>query len=45
MAAAVGAALLLGRTLAVVIAALHAGGREAFGLVWSRTAALLHRHR
>ena len=43
VAAAVGAAFLLGRALPVVVTALHAGGREATGSLRWRTAALLGR--
>lgn len=42
MSAAVGAALLHCRTLAVLLAALHAGCCEAAGLLRSRAVALLH---
>lgn len=43
VATAVGAALLLSGALSVVIAALHAGRREAAGALWRWAAALLHR--
>lgn len=43
MTTAVGAALLLSGAFPIVIAALHTGRREAFGSLWRRTAALLHR--
>lgn len=42
VAAAVGAALFHGRTLSVLLAALHAGCCEAAGLLRRRTVALLH---
>lgn len=42
MAAAVGAALLHGRALPVLLAALHAGCCKATGLLRGRTVALLH---
>lgn len=42
VSAAIWAALLHCRTLAVLLAALYAGCREAAGLLWSRTVALLH---
>lgn len=41
VAAAVGATLLLRRTLLVTVAALHAGRREAAGSLWRWAAALL----
>lgn len=42
VAAAIGAALFHGRTLSILLTALHAGCCEAAGLLWGRTVALLH---
>lgn len=42
VSAAVGAALLHPRALGVLLAALHAGGREAAGLLRGGAVALLH---
>lgn len=42
VAAAVGAALFDSRALAILLAALHAGCREAAGLLRGRAVALLH---
>lgn len=44
VSAAVGAALLVARTLLVLLAALHTGGCESAGSFWSRTFALFQQH-
>lgn len=42
VATAIGAALLDGRALSVLLAALHTGGSKPTGLLWGWTVALLH---